>query len=248
MSLSRTVNASLLQGTYLKQQLLPCYLHSISCAAPPVAALPCCLLQAQNLLTSASLPEVSSAHSKLGAYAAALHEELAARQAALAALNAELAKQVSAQHMAADGAAHGSRWRTWQQLHVHRLAGWRFPLLATASSCRVSTWCTCAVQQVQSRADSSSAVVSFAANPCHCTSTYRASQTLHRSESSCVPCCAALLLQTAEVGRIESQLQMVGGQRQQLDARLANLASQLSAVAGLGALFQQQQQVRLSRA
>jgi hypothetical protein len=57
-----------------------------------------------------------------------------------------------------------------------------------------------------------------------------------------------LLLQTAEVGRIESQLQMVGGQRQQLDARLANLASQLSAVAGLGALFQQQQQVRLSRA
>jgi hypothetical protein len=128
MSLSRTVNASLLQGTYLKQQLLPCYLHSISCAAPPVAALPCCLLQAQNLLTSASLPEVSSAHSKLGAYAAALHEELAARQAALAALNAELAKQVSAQHMA----AHGSRWRsTWQQMAYMAAA-------ARASSCWVA--------------------------------------------------------------------------------------------------------------
>jgi hypothetical protein len=51
-------------------------------------------LRLQNLLTSASLPEVSLAHSKLGAYAAALQEELAARQAALAALNAELAKQV----------------------------------------------------------------------------------------------------------------------------------------------------------
>jgi hypothetical protein len=54
------------------------------------------------------------------------------------------------------------------------------------------------------------------------------------------------LLQTAEVGRIESQLQTVGGQRQQLDARLANLASQLSAVAGLGQLFQQQQQQQVS--
>uniref|UniRef100_A0A383V624 CID domain-containing protein n=1 Tax=Tetradesmus obliquus TaxID=3088 RepID=A0A383V624_TETOB len=49
----------------------------------------------QNLLTSASLPEVSLAHSKLGAYAAALQEELSARQAALAALNAELAKQTA---------------------------------------------------------------------------------------------------------------------------------------------------------
>jgi hypothetical protein len=62
-------------------------------------------LQAQNLLTSANLPEVSSAHSRLGAYATALQEELSARQAALAALNAELAKQVRGQAAAAAAAS-----------------------------------------------------------------------------------------------------------------------------------------------
>jgi hypothetical protein len=71
----------------------------------PAAVCTCMLLLLQNLLTTASLPEVSLAHSKLGAYATALQEELTARQAALAAVNAELAKQVRSIAAAAAAAA-----------------------------------------------------------------------------------------------------------------------------------------------
>ncbi|KAF8069575.1 Rprd1b [Scenedesmus sp. PABB004] len=49
----------------------------------------------QGLLTSAGIPEVTSAHSKLQAYSVALQEELAARRAAQDALQAELAKQTA---------------------------------------------------------------------------------------------------------------------------------------------------------
>lgn len=65
---------------------------------------PTCALMAcgvQGVLTTGSLADVTACHSKLSSYSAALQEELAARQAAVAALSAELAKQV--RH-------NGSRW------------------------------------------------------------------------------------------------------------------------------------------
>lgn len=48
----------------------------------------------QDLLTNGSLADVTACHSKLSSFSAALQEEVAARQAAVAALNAELARQV----------------------------------------------------------------------------------------------------------------------------------------------------------
>lgn len=49
----------------------------------------------QGTLSTAGLPEVTAAHTQLNAYAAALQEELAARQAAVTALTAEAASQAS---------------------------------------------------------------------------------------------------------------------------------------------------------
>lgn len=50
----------------------------------------------QGVLTTGSLADVTACHSKLSSYATALQGELAARRAAVAALSAELAKQVRA--------------------------------------------------------------------------------------------------------------------------------------------------------
>lgn len=59
--------------------MLPCLSHGV-------------LLQ--SLLTAAGLPEVTGAQSKLVALTAALQAELAARQAAMSTLSAELSRQV----------------------------------------------------------------------------------------------------------------------------------------------------------
>lgn len=48
----------------------------------------------QGTLSTAGLPELTTAHTQLNAYSSALQEELAARQAAVTALTAEVARQV----------------------------------------------------------------------------------------------------------------------------------------------------------
>jgi hypothetical protein len=48
----------------------------------------------QGTLSTAGLPEVTTAHTQLNAYATTLQEELTARQAAVTALTAEVARQV----------------------------------------------------------------------------------------------------------------------------------------------------------